>query len=164
MAMVAITTLTITRLANPAGARAGCGRGNLDRHLPSQLLLIEWRAASEMNVHLELGGLVDQIGDPTVADRPQQRLFDDVELGRQPGDKRRYLFGIEGGNDVDSDRRARFASERTGDRSADGVGCADRSSSRATASATSIGSGVAFTSGRAARCPDRLRALGRHRA
>src|SRR6185503_7553136 len=96
-------------------------RTDHDRQAPSQLLLVERRAARDEEIHLQLRGLMDQIRATVFAHGPPKRAFIDVEVRFERRHERWHVGLVEGDDKIDIDGRARFPGKGTGQGSSDRV-------------------------------------------
>jgi len=83
-------------------------RTDEDRHAPIQLLLIERRAAGDEEIHLQLSGLMDQIGVTAFANGSPKRILVDVEVRFESREERRNVRLVERDDEIDVDGRSRF--------------------------------------------------------
>jgi hypothetical protein len=87
------------------------------------MLLIERRSARDVNVHLELRRLVNEIRDPSLAHGAAQRSLVNVELRREGGDECWNVRLAKSRDQVDTHRRSRLTRDGARNRPA---GCAER--------------------------------------
>ena len=86
-------------------------RTDADRHAPIQLLLVQRRAARDEEIHLQLGGLMDQIRATAFANGSPKRTLVHVKLRLERREERRHVRFIEGDDKIDVDGRSRFPRE-----------------------------------------------------
>lgn len=99
---------------------------SVDRLPPFDLLSVQWRAAGDVYIDLQLRRLVNQIADTTLGHCVLQSSFVDVEIGGECRHERRKILLVDLGDDIDVYGGARLTGERTGDRAADGMWNAQR--------------------------------------